>query len=203
MTDVYITRHGETEWNVQIRMQGQNNSPLTDAGIAGAYLLKEQIKDIPFSECYSSPLPRALHTASILIGGRPIALVPEKRLAEMDLGIWEGVRMEDAKAAYPETFHDFRVRPDLFSPVSGGENFYDVVSRAQSFLKSMELLKPADAPVLAVTHGILLQAIMMLCEGRDMSTLRSGQTVDQTRLFHIRHDGLKWQVLMRNGLKEE
>jgi len=203
MPDVYMTRHGETEWNLQIRMQGRNNSPLTDAGIAGACLLKEQIKDIPFTECYASPLPRALHTASILIGGRPVRLVPEKRLAEMDLGIWEGVRMEDARAAYPETFQNFRTHPDIFTPVSGGENFYDVVSRAQSFLKSMELLKPADAPVLAVTHGILLQAIMMLCEGRDMSTLRSGQTVDQTRLFHIRHDGLKWHVLMRNGLKEE
>jgi broad specificity phosphatase PhoE len=200
MTDVYMTRHGETEWNVQVRMQGRNNSPLTEAGIAGAVLLKEQIKDIPFAQCYTSPLPRALHTASILIGGRSIRLVPEKRLAEMDLGVWEGVRMEDAKAANPEIFHDFRVRPDLFAPVSGGENFYDVVSRAQDFLKNMETR--TDGPVLAVTHGILLQAIMMLCDGRDMSTLRSGQTVDQTRLFHIRYDGTKWQVRMRNGLEE-
>lgn len=199
MSDVYMTRHGETEWNVQIRMQGRNNSPLTGSGIEGARLLKEQIRDIPFTECYASPLPRALHTASILIGGRPVTLVPEKRLAEMDLGIWEGVRMEDAKAAYPEAFHNFRVRPDLFYPVSGGETFFDVVSRAQSFLTSMESRTDEAGPVLAVTHGILLQALMMLCDGRDMSTLRSGQTVDQTKLFHIRHDGRKWHVLMRNG----
>jgi len=183
-------------------MQGRNNSPLTEAGIDGAYRLKEQIRDIPFSACYTSPLPRALHTASILIGGRSIGLVPDKRLEEMDLGIWEGVRMEDAKAAYPAIFHNFRVRPDLFSPASDGENFYDVVARAQSFLQSMTERSDESGPVLAVTHGIMLQAVMMICDGRDMSTLRSGQTVDQTRLFHIRHDGLKWQVLMRNGIGE-
>lgn len=203
MSDVYMTRHGETEWNVEIRLQGRNNSPLTEAGIAGACLLKEQIKDIPFAECYTSPLPRALHTASILIGGRPVGLVPEKRLEEMDLGIWEGVRLEDAKAAYPEIFYNFRTRPELFSPVSGGENFYDVVSRAQSFLKSMEMRPDQAGPVLAVTHGILLQTIMMLCDERDMSTLRAGPMVDQTRLFHIRHDGRKWHVIMRNGQREQ
>ncbi len=197
-----MTRHGETVWNVEIRMQGRNNSPLTEAGIDGAYRLKEQLKDIPLTKCYTSPLPRALHTASILIGGRPVGLVLEKRLAEMDLGVWEGVRMEDAKASYPELFHNFRVRPDLFTPASGGENFYDVISRAQSFLESMAA-QPEDAgPVLVVTHGIMLQAIMMICDGRDMSTLRSGQTVDQTRLFNIRYDGMKWHVIKRNGQDE-
>jgi len=49
-----------------------------------------------------------------------------------------------------------------------------------------------------VTHCILLQAIIMVCENRPMSTLRTGQAVDQTTIFHLRWDGEKWDILIRN-----
>ena len=198
MIDVYLTRHGQTQWNVQVRMQGRLNSPLTDDGIKGAFALREKISGIPFTKCYTSPMPRALHTALLLIGDRSLPIVLEPSIAEMDLGSWEGMSAEDAKAGYPETFYQFRKRPDLFVPVSGGESFYSVVSRAREFLKELEALPDGSGPILAVTHCILLQAIIMLCDGREMPTLRTGQEVDQTSIFHLRWDHKKWHVLVRN-----
>jgi len=198
MIDVYLTRHGQTIWNVEWRMQGLKNSPLTEKGIADAESLRSRLLEIPFSKCFTSPMPRAVHTAHILIGDQHVPLIIDSALAEMDLGIWEGVRAEDAKKSDPEVFYNFRNRPDLYVPVSGGESFKDVVARAAAFIKELESLPDGTAPVLAVTHCILLQAIVMICDHRDISTLRSGQEVDQTKLFHLQWDHRKWRVLIRN-----
>ena len=198
MIDLYLTRHGQTIWNVEVRMQGRLNSPLTDDGIQGALKLRKKISGIRFSECYTSPMPRALHTALLLIGDRRVPLVVEDTLAEMDLGIWEGMSAAAAKEEHPEVFYQFRHRPDLFVPPDGGESFTDVVIRAQDFLKKIEALPDDTGAVLGVTHCILLQAIMMLCDGRPLSTLRIGQDVDQTALFHLQWDHNTWHVISRN-----
>jgi len=202
MIDLYLTRHGQTVWNVEVRMQGRLNSPLTDDGIRGALTLRDKIRDIPFSKCYTSPMPRALHTALLLIGERSVPLVIEASLAEMDLGSWEGMSAADAKIQYPEVFYRFRNRPDLYVPPKEGETFAEVVARAKDFLKDLESLPDDTGPILGVTHCILLQAIVMLCDGRPLSTLRTGQEVDQTALFHLRWDQGKWNVLVRNQLLE-
>lgn len=198
MIDLYLTRHGQTIWNVEVRMQGRLNSPLTEEGIRGALILRDKIREIPFSKCYTSPMPRALHTALLLIGERSVPLVIEDSLAEMDLGSWEGMSAANAKIDYPEVFYQFRNRPDLYIPPAEGESFVEVVTRAQAFLKDLESLPDNTGPILGVTHCILLQAIIMLSDGRELSTLRTGQEVDQTALFHLRWDQGKWKVLVRN-----
>jgi probable phosphoglycerate mutase len=198
MPDIYLTRHGQTVWNTEIRMQGRQNSPLTPEGITGAEKLGEALQGIPFSRCFTSPLPRAIHTSSLLLRGREVPLTISKHLAEMDLGDWEGLSISQASERFPETFYHFRHRPDLYYPTGEGETFYNVLSRAHIFLEEMKNLSPNSEPVLVVTHGILLQAIMLICEDRQMPTLRTGQVVDQTTKFRIRWDGHKWLVIEKN-----
>ncbi|HBD64283.1 MAG TPA: histidine phosphatase family protein, partial [Clostridiales bacterium] len=62
MTVIYLTRHGETEWNRQRRFQGSKNSELTEKGILGAELLASRIEDVELDCIISSPLKRAYHT---------------------------------------------------------------------------------------------------------------------------------------------
>lgn len=200
MIDLYLTRHGQTVWNVEVRMQGRLNSPLTEEGIRCALNLRSKIREIPFSKCYTSPMPRALHTALLLIGERSVPLIIEPSLAEMNLGSWEGMSAADAKVRYPDVFFQFRNRPDLYVPPEGGESFAEVVARAKIFLEDLASLPDDTGPILGVTHCILLQAIMMLCDGRQLSTLRTGQDVDQTALFHLQCDQGQWKVLTRNQL---
>ena len=67
---LYITRHGETQWNTEKKMQGWQNSDLTGQGIENATRLGERLKDVDFSNIYSSPLGRAMDTANHIKGDR-------------------------------------------------------------------------------------------------------------------------------------
>ena len=64
---IYIIRHGQTEWNSLMRLQGRSDNPLNDDGIAQAKNASYKLKGIPFSTVYSSPLKRAIRTAEILV----------------------------------------------------------------------------------------------------------------------------------------
>ena len=65
-TIIYLTRHGQTLWNIEKRLQGRDNSPLTEEGIERAAELRDRIKDIHIDIIYSSPIERALTTANII-----------------------------------------------------------------------------------------------------------------------------------------
>ncbi|HOO60867.1 MAG TPA: histidine phosphatase family protein [Bacillota bacterium] len=197
--DLYLTRHGETVWNTEYRMQGRENSPLTEKGIEGARTLSRELVNIPIQKCFVSPMPRAVHTAHLLLGTRAIPFEFSNELAEMNLGDWEGVTFESASAKNPEACIHFRQHPESFVARPGGESFTEVIARAEAFLKSVERMEDRDGPIMGVTHCILLQAITLICDGRDISTLRTGQRVDQTKLFHLRYENGKWTILMRNG----
>lgn len=198
MIHLYMTRHGQTLWNRQWRIQGQKNSPLTIQGIENAISLSEHLAPISFERCYSSPMPRAIHTAHILIGRRAVPLFVEPKIAEMDLGQLEGVKAADFEVSDPEAFDAFRNHPDRFVP-QGGETFENVVSRAQSFLDEISALPLVDANILGVTHCILLQAMTMICEHRPLSSMRSAHFVKQTTLFHFVYDNGVWQIVSMNS----
>ena len=66
---VYIARHGQTDWNIQHRAQGQSDVPLNETGRAQAKTLHDNIKDIQFTAVYASPLNRAAETAQIATDG--------------------------------------------------------------------------------------------------------------------------------------
>ena len=193
MTDIYLTRHGETVWNTKIMMQGRCNSPLTENGIAGAVRLGGELKDIPFTGCLVSPLPRAMHTAHLITSQNssriPIDIDP--LLLEMDLGSWEGMCMKDAKEKYPEAFDAFRFHPDQFRPVESGETFFDVRERALRFLDNIS--KRYDGgngnPVLVVSHMILVQAMINIAKGETIETMRDIYPIEQTKIYRIRLSG--------------
>ena len=80
---LYITRHGETEWNKISKMQGWQNSALTEKGIENAIKLSERLNDIDFAHIYSSPLGRALDTAKYIRGNRSIEIITCEELKEI------------------------------------------------------------------------------------------------------------------------
>ena len=65
--NLYLIRHGQTEWNIADRMQGIQNSPLTEKGVLGAKITGEYLKNTPFIQAYSSPLPRAMDTRDYIL----------------------------------------------------------------------------------------------------------------------------------------
>ncbi|MBS5823829.1 MAG: histidine phosphatase family protein, partial [Clostridium argentinense] len=87
---LYITRHGQTKWNTEKRMQGFKNSDLTEKGINNAKKLGKALENIEFSRVYSSPLGRTMDTSKYILGDRNIEIVTADYLKEINLGTWGG-----------------------------------------------------------------------------------------------------------------
>jgi broad specificity phosphatase PhoE len=157
MLRLYITRHGETEWNIQKRMQGWKNSNLTERGIANAKALGESLKNVEFNKIYCSPLDRTRHTTELIMGGRDVEVVYDENLREIHLGELEGKNQEEANAIYPEFSIHFWENPHLYKAKSG-EDFYQVRERVAEVLEKIISENPSGN-VLIVTHGVVLKAI--------------------------------------------
>ncbi len=98
--NIYIFRHGETDYNVQKRMQGYLDIPLNANGIAQAQDLAHKLSYIKLDCIYSSPLSRAMETAKIVAQHNNIKVIPKNGLSEWNLGTFCGhiVRLtEDPK----------------------------------------------------------------------------------------------------------
>lgn len=183
--NLLITRHGETLWNTELRMQGQQNSPLTAKGIDGAINLGKELalSSVTIDKLITSPMPRALHTSSLILEQIPyrIPLSIDERLMEMDLGLFEGMTKEYAKENYTEAFHYFRNNAQSFVPVDGGETFYDVMNRAEDFISSY---RGKEGTILVVSHMIVIEAMKTILEKRDISTMRGGAPIMQTTIYN-------------------
>ena len=83
---VYITRHGQTDWNVLHKLQGRTDIPLNEEGRKSARWACIEYRDLHFDICFCSPLARSRETAQILMQGRDVPVVADERLLEMGLG---------------------------------------------------------------------------------------------------------------------
>ncbi len=160
--DLFLIRHGETEWNRERRFQGHRDSPLTARGIAqaeraGRRLLAE-LDDPAAYALTSSPLGRARHTAILVagaIGRAPGDVTLDDRLMEMTWGAWDGLTAAEIEARDPELW---QARIDdrwTVAPPGGGETQQAILNRAMAWLGD---LGPATR-VVAVAHGALGRAI--------------------------------------------
>ena len=88
--ELYIVRHGKTEWNGKGRIQGWSDIELTDEGRAAARKTAEALKDLHIDAIYASPLKRAYETACILRGKREMPVIKDERIKEVGFGVLEG-----------------------------------------------------------------------------------------------------------------
>ena len=87
---LYIVRHGLTPWNHLHKAQGSADIPLAQEGIDLARRTGEALMDVKFDICFTSPLTRARQTARLVLGGRDIPVIPDKRIQEINFGVLEG-----------------------------------------------------------------------------------------------------------------
>lgn len=154
---IYITRHGETEWNKAGRMQGWQNSNLTEKGIENAKKLGESLKHIEFDYIYCSPLGRAVDTAKYIRGDRNTAITIKDSLKEMSFGAWEGKEYTEIEELYPVQKYNFWNKPHLYEPV-GGESYKELICRIDTVFN--EIMSNTTAKnVLIITHAAAIKAI--------------------------------------------
>jgi len=194
-TDFYLTRHGETEWNRDERLQGRKDSPLTALGEAQAIRLRSMIASVHLDVIYSSPSPRAARTAAILGEGREVPIVLSTALLEIDLGGWEGRLGADLALEFPEEYRIYRSDPAAYRSPVGGESFYDVRRRVLEFWHSLGQGRNVGKHVLLVTHTIPLKLIMADAEGRPLKQLWDPPFAQQASLSHVALEGDAYKIL--------
>ncbi|MDK2584558.1 histidine phosphatase family protein [Romboutsia sedimentorum] len=154
---IYITRHGQTEWNVEGRMQGAKNSNLTQQGKKEALNLGNSLKDTKIDYIYTSPLTRAYDTALLIKSDREIDVEVYENLKEMNFGIWEGMHSDDVVRDYEEEHYKFWNEPHLYTPI-GGETFESLINRVKIALSDI-INQNKGENILLVTHTVVIKAI--------------------------------------------
>ena len=89
-TQLYLIRHGQTDWNVRAMLQGRTDIPLNDTGRQQAMEARQRLAGVHFDAVYSSPLQRAMDTASLVTGWPKERISPDRRLIEIAFGPYEG-----------------------------------------------------------------------------------------------------------------
>lgn len=193
MTRLYITRHGETLWNTERRMQGHQDSDLTEKGRRQAELLSRALADVEFEAVYASSSGRTMQTARIVAGERGIPINPMDSLREINLGEWEGCVFTEVEEKYPKEHRNFWEYPHLYVPV-GGEEFSDMIKRISETLQTLS--KRHDGKnILLVTHAVSLKVIRMIVENKELKDLWSGDFIHPASLNIVEYDNGKWTAV--------
>lgn len=172
--NIYLVRHGETDWNKEGKIQGSEDIPLNAYGVELAEITSEKMKDIPVEVIFSSPLLRARKTAEIMKRDREIPIMIDDRLREMGFGSYEGTLVKKAVEDENNALHNFISAPGLYQ-AEDGENFSDVIERARSFI--MEVLLPAQNQyenVMLTAHGAFIRCFLRCIEERPLSEFWGG-----------------------------
>ncbi|MCL4516164.1 MAG: histidine phosphatase family protein [Firmicutes bacterium] len=194
MTRLLITRHGETQWNTEKRMQGRSDSPLTAHGIWQAQQLAKRLKDERIDAIYSSPTPRAARTAEILKGSRSLKVQLLDNLMEIDLGDWEGQNFSEVDRLFPEQSHAFWHAPDLYHR-DGVESYHDVRERLVGVIQRIVKAHP-DQTVLMVSHSVATKTLMAYFEGRPFEKLWDPPVMETTALNIIEATPDAYRIVM-------
>ena len=167
-TRFIVVRHGETEWNVEARVQGQRDSPLTATGLAQAEAIAGRLASEHFDALVSSDLGRALQTAERIAARCGLAVHTDARLRERHFGVGEGHTYEELEHQWPGVFSRVReIDPDAAPP--GGESRRQFHERVRGAF--LALAREHDGQRLAVvSHGGVLAALYRIVHDIPVAT---------------------------------
>ena len=188
---IYILRHGATEWNIDRRIQGQTDIPLSSTGKAMAINTGKGMSNssLKFEMVFSSPLKRAFETAHLVLGElkEQPEIIIDDRLKELNFGFMEGGIVEEMTADISSPFRYFKSHPDLYekelekiksetTEKNMPELLSDMCIRAKCFLQEavepviLSEKHPKNSNILISTHGALSRALLMyLCNEKNLA----------------------------------
>jgi probable phosphoglycerate mutase len=193
---IYITRHGETKWNIEGRIQGHLDSKLTNSGEEGAKKLKVRLSDKEIDVIVSSPLERAHKTARIIKGNRDIDIDLNSKLKEINCGEFQGYRFDEIWKKNPDAKENLKKDPFKFVYPKGEslEIFYSRV--AEGFYEILE--KHEGKNILIVTHGGTIRSILAEMFEKPNGSTWFKDVVDNCSLSIYDYDGKSFEEVLYN-----
>ncbi len=174
MTELILIRHGETDWNRELRFQGQVDVPLNEAGHVQAQRVADRLGAEPFHHLYCSDLLRTRQTAAPLAAARtPHRVIELPGLREQHFGRIDGMRVADIQAQHPGDWTDWLRFDADHAFEGGGESARDFYLRVQATLRQLALAHPRET-LGVFTHGGVLDMIRRGARGLSLSGPRDG-----------------------------
>ena len=156
---IYIIRHGQTEWNIEHRTQGQTNIALNTNGIKQAELITQKIANLKIDSIISSDLKRAYMTAQIINKNFNKTIETDKRLREFCFGTLEGITRDKITQ---ETWEKFNENPKQFN----AETKEEIFNRIKSFIDDIKS-NNINKNTLVVAHGGPIRMIKYYLDNGD------------------------------------
>ena len=179
-TTIGLLRHGQTDWNIDFRLQGTSDIPMNETGLAQVRAAAEAIT-ADWDAIVASPLGRAIETAQIVaqrIGLSEPTLEP--LLLERSFGEAEGMLYEQWKERYPD------------SVVPGGESIPELEKRCHKLLD--KLAREFEGKrVLTVSHGALIRKLLNIVSSGELP--RDGERLGNASLSVVKFDGTSWSMV--------
>lgn len=202
---IYLVRHGETEWNVGHRIQGQANSPLTKQGQKQALELGSKLKSVHFDAIFSSDLGRARETAELIALSKKIAIKTAEALRERSFGDQEGKTWREYNIAMKGLLDKFALLNEVekarfkFSPDS--ESNEELARRMSVFLREIAVAY-AGKRVLAVSHGGIIIAFLISLGFGTYDELWHKSRLKNTAYMILESDGTDFFIKEVYGLEK-
>jgi broad specificity phosphatase PhoE len=190
MLSILLTRHGHTDRSDPEQYLGQTiDVPLSEKGRSAALQLSTRLDGISLARVVSSPLKRAVETASLVRPKDSIEL--DDRLKEADYGAWEGHTLEEIEERWGPAREMWEADPAGFA-ILGGESGGDVARRVRSFIEALVEWEKGlrsdeeDHRVLVVAHSTLNRVLLAVCLGVPLRDYRRRFRQDWANLTVLR-----------------
>jgi len=197
MTDLILIRHGETDWNRELRFQGQVDVPLNAVGHEQARRLGQRLSLEAVDLLVCSDLIRTQQTAlpisqqsrQLLLQGSPVL---NPALREQNFGVVDGMRVGDIQTQHPDAWAQW-TRFDADSAFAGGESARQFHSRVLAAVRALALAH-AHKTLVVVTHGGVLDMIYRTARALPLSGPRQSD-IPNAGLNRVRIDGDALEIL--------
>lgn len=190
-TRICIIRHGETDWNVEKRIQGQTDIPLNATGHAQALAMAFHVAHYQFHAIYSSDLSRANATAQAVADRLGLEVKQLPQLRERHYGIFQGITASEGAARYPAAYAHYTAR-DIDYDFETGESMNAFAQRVTDALDWL-VRHHEQQTIVAVSHAGLLDVIYRRATGRPLHTPRDF-VIPNCALNWFRFDAHGWHL---------
>ncbi len=173
MLKTWITavRHGETKWNVAMRLQGIQNSELSEKGNQQVESVSKELSNKKFDMIISSDLGRAIKTAEVINKYHKLDIIRDPSLRERNFGIMEGLTREEILEKYPDVFSAYQKRKESYK-IPQGDSLIEFYERVLTGLEKVISLNKGKR-ILIVTHGGVLDCIIRMMFNYSLSARRN------------------------------
>jgi broad specificity phosphatase PhoE len=157
MKRVYLVRHGQTDWNRDLRFRGRIDVPLNERGRREAEAIAEALRDENIDAIYTSPLSRAVESARPAARLFNLEIVPVEGLIDISYGTWEGLPFHEVRQRYTDEYLKWEERPHLVRFPSG-ETLDEVRERSLGALRDIVSNNPGKS-ILIIPHRVINKVI--------------------------------------------